>query len=61
MSFNYHKEHFSTLFDIRMPDGQLAQTACLGFGMERCILALFATHGLEPEAWPQPVRKLLWP
>jgi seryl-tRNA synthetase len=61
MSFNYHRDHFTTKYDIRMPDGQHAQTACLGFGMERCVLALFKTHGLTPESWPATVRALLWP
>jgi seryl-tRNA synthetase len=61
MSFNYHQEHFSSLFQIKTPDGALAQTACLGFGMERCILALFATHGFVPERWPAAVRGILWP
>lgn len=61
MSFNYHKEHFASQFDIRMPDGTFAQTACLGFGMERCVLALLKVHGLDPRTWPAPVRALLWP
>ena len=61
MSFNYHREHFTSQFDIRTPDGALAQTACLGFGMERCVLALFRIHGFAPNAWPASVRGLLWP
>lgn len=61
MSFNYHQDHFSKMFEIKTADGQLAQTACLGFGMERCILAMFATHGFALEKWPANVRKLLFP
>ena len=60
MSFNFHREHFTSEFDIRMPDGSLAQTACLGFGMERCVLALFKVHGFDPRSWPTAVRELLW-
>lgn len=60
MSFNYHQEHFSGMFQIKAASGELAQTACLGFGMERCILALFATHGYDPQKWPASVRKVLW-
>ena len=60
MSFNYHQEHFSGMFQIKTASGELAQTACLGFGMERCILGLFATHGYDPQTWPASVRKALW-
>lgn len=61
MSFNYHQDHFASKFDIRTAAGEVAHTACLGFGMERCVLALFATHGMRPNDWPRPVRNLLWP
>ena len=40
MSCNYHLEHFGAVFDIRRPDGQVAHSACIGFGMERLALAL---------------------
>ena len=60
-SFNYHQEHFGKLFDIKTPDGAVAQTACLGFGLERCVMALFKTHGMVPSAWPAAVRERLWP
>ena len=60
-SFNFHQEHFGTAFDIRTTDGSVANTACLGFGLERVTMALFRTHGFEPSQWPQPVRALLWP
>ena len=32
-SFNYHQEHFGKIFEINTPDGAIAQTACLGFGI----------------------------
>ncbi|HEY0416190.1 MAG TPA: amino acid--[acyl-carrier-protein] ligase [Gaiellaceae bacterium] len=60
-SFNYHREHFSSLFDLRQPDGELAHTACVGFGLERISLALFSRHGLDVDAWPTEVASLLWP
>lgn len=61
MSFNYHQEHFSSTYGIHTSDGNTAQTACLGFGMERIVLALFKTHGLVPAEWPTAVREKLWP
>jgi len=58
-SFNYHREHFGKIFDIHTSDGQIAQTACLGFGMERVVMALFAAHGFVPAEWPEAVREVL--
>lgn len=60
-SFNWHQDHFSGAFGIRSSDGEVASTACLGFGLERVTLALLKTHGIDPEAWPAQVRALLWP
>ncbi len=60
-SFNWHQDHFSDAFGIRSSDGEVANTACLGFGLERVTLALLKTHGLDPANWPADVRALLWP
>jgi seryl-tRNA synthetase len=60
-SFNWHQDHFSGKFGIRTEDGQTAQTACMGFGLERVAIALVNTHGYDTREWPQDVRSLLWP
>ena len=60
-SFNWHQNHFGSTFGIRSSDGEVASTACLGFGLERVTLALLKTHGFEPAQWPADVRALLWP
>lgn len=60
-SFNFHQDHFGTTFEIRTQDGQPANTACLGFGLERVTMALFRTHGFDPAGWPAAVRERLWP
>jgi seryl-tRNA synthetase len=60
-SFNYHQDHFGGLFGLKTADGQVAHTACIGFGMERVTLALFKKHGLDPQRWPAAVRAKLWP
>jgi seryl-tRNA synthetase len=60
-SFNFHQEHFGSTFEIRTPDGKTANTACLGFGLERIVMALFKTHGFQVEQWPDEVRRQLWP
>ena len=60
-SFNYHQDKFGSAFDIMLPDGETAHTACLGFGLERVVMALFKTHGFDPRQWPAAVRTQLWP
>ena len=59
-SFNYHEAKFTDAFGIKLPGDALAHTACLGFGLERCAMALFQTHGFDPGAWPSAVREQLW-
>jgi seryl-tRNA synthetase len=59
-SFNFHNEHFGSAFGIQLHDGGVANTACLGFGLERVTLAMFRAHGMEIRDWPREVRSLLW-
>lgn len=59
-SFNFHQDKFGAAFDITTPDGETANTACLGFGLERVTMALFQTHGFDPAEWPDAVRRQLW-
>jgi seryl-tRNA synthetase len=60
-SFNYHQEHFAGVFGLETAGGQVAHTACVGFGEERISLALLRAHGLDPDEWPREVREQLWP
>lgn len=59
-SFNYHQDHFGSVFGIQSADGEVAHSACLGFGLERCVMALFRHHGFVPAEWPAAVRARLW-
>jgi len=59
LSFNYHQTYFGDNWDIRTPDGAPAHTACIAFGMERIVLALFKHHGFDVAAWPAEVRSAL--
>ena len=59
MSFNYHREHFGTTWDLRHADGEPAHTGCVAFGMDRLAVALFATHGGTIAEWPASVRDAL--
>lgn len=58
-SFNYHQEHFTALHDIAIVDGSTAHTACLGFGLERIVLGLYAAHGVALQGWPAEVKASL--
>ena len=50
-SFNLHGTHFTEPMDIRGRDGQLLETACVGWGIERWMAAVVARRGPEPSAW----------
>ena len=60
LSFNYHQDLFGSLYGITVR-GETAHTGCVGFGLERVVLALLKTHGLTPARWPRAVRELLTP
>lgn len=60
-SCNCHLDHLTTPFDIRLIDGARAHSACVGFGVDRCTLALVKTHGTDIGAWPGAVRARLFP
>jgi hypothetical protein len=51
-SVNYHKDHFGAAFDISVVGQGTAHSACLGFGLERVVLALILEHGDNRQNWP---------
>ena len=59
MSFNYHRDHFGTTWNMRNCAGEVAHTGCVAFGMDRLAVALFATHGVDVAQWPASVRTTL--
>jgi len=61
MSANYHRDHFGLPFSIETPDGSVAHSSCVAFGVDRIALALLHAHGLDPARWPAEVRTRLWP
>jgi seryl-tRNA synthetase len=58
-SINYHQDHFGHLFGIRTNDGNDAHSSCVGFGLERCVVAMFAAHGMDVGGWPTSVLEAL--
>jgi len=59
MSFNYHRDHFGKTWGIVDDTGTCAHSGCVAFGVDRLVLALFATHGLYLEEWPRGVLDVL--
>jgi len=59
MSFNCHRDHFSSAWHLLTENGEKAHTGCVAFGLDRLALALFKTHGLDLRVWPAQVRENL--
>jgi seryl-tRNA synthetase len=59
MSFNYHRDHFGTTWNIVDSVGEVAHTGCVAFGMDRLAVAMFHTHGTDLAAWPSSVCETL--
>jgi seryl-tRNA synthetase len=59
MSFNYHRDHFGTTWNLYDEAGATAHTACVAFGMDRLAVAMFTTHGIDTAVWPTRVRDAL--
>jgi seryl-tRNA synthetase len=60
MSFNYHRDHFGTTWGLSLANGDVAHTGCVAFGMDRLALAIFSTHGIDIDEWPDRVKKALF-
>lgn len=58
-SINLHTDFFGKAFDIRMADGEVAHSGCIGVGMERMTYALYCQHGPDLAAWPAGLREFL--
>ena len=58
-SANCHLDHFGAAFSLRLEDGSVAYSACVGFGVERITLALLWRHGLDLGRWPREVKARL--
>lgn len=58
-SVNYHQNHFGRAFSILTQGGEQAHSCCLGFGIDRWCLAVFAQYGVEETAWPEGLQRIL--
>jgi seryl-tRNA synthetase len=55
MSFNLHQDKFGDIWSIRLRDGSVAHSGCVGFGLERLAMAVLHTHGFSRVNWPAAV------
>lgn len=51
---------FGDAFRIQTTEGEVATTACVGFGLERLVLAMFSQHGFDPARWPRAMREVVF-
>jgi seryl-tRNA synthetase len=59
MSFNYHRDHFGSIWGLRDEAGKVVHSGCVAFGLDRLVLALFWRHGLDLRKWPAAVQSVL--
>lgn len=55
-SFNLHGKAFTDPFNIGLRGCNDTVTACVGFGLQRWVIAFVTQHGWNEEAWPEEVR-----
>lgn len=51
-SLNKHRSFFGECYEINFGD-EAAHSACVAFGIERWLHALFQAHGSDPATWPE--------
>lgn len=54
-SFNLHRDFYTGRYGIELGEG-VAESACMGFGLERWLYGFLSQWGLDPTAWPERVR-----
>lgn len=58
-SINLHTDFFGKAFNIKLRDGGVAHSGCIGVGMERMAYALHCQHGPALAEWPKGVMEYL--
>ena len=54
-SFNLHGTNFTKPFGIKVGEDETV-TGCVGFGLERIVLAFLSQYGFETLSWPEEIR-----
>lgn len=55
-SYNLHGKAFTDPFNISVENCEDTVTACVGFGLQRWILAFLSQYGFNEEYWPEEVK-----
>lgn len=55
-SFNLHRDFYTAVYDTRRANGDLAESACMGYGHERWLYGFLTQKGLSREGWPALVQ-----
>lgn len=55
-SYNLHGTAFTSPFNIMVKDKDTV-TGCVGYGLERFVLAFLAQHGENPDKWSETIRE----
>jgi seryl-tRNA synthetase len=58
-SFNLHRDYYTSIYNTRLAEGRLAESACMGFGLERWLYGFLSQKGLDPSRWPERVTRKL--
>jgi seryl-tRNA synthetase len=58
-SFNLHRDYYTSIYNTRRAEGGLAESACMGFGLERWLYGFLSQKGLDRADWPRRVTSKL--
>lgn len=58
-SFNLHGSSFSSSFNFTVEGAEHTVSGCIGFGLERLVLAFLAQFGCDPGRWPDEVKQAM--
>lgn len=58
-SFNLHRDFYTSIYDTRQAGGQVAESACMGFGVDRWVYGFLSQKGFDQEHWPERVKSHL--
>lgn len=56
-SFNIHGTAFTYPFDIKIKNLEETVTGCVGYGLERLVLAFLSQYGENVSNWPEDLQK----
>lgn len=58
-SFNFHGTAFSDKFGFSVLNTVNTESGCIGFGIERLIIAFLKQYGVQEENWPKTIKEYI--